>query len=388
MPDPQFNAPPGWPVPHGWKPSPGWTPAPTWPPAPEDWQFWRTSEAPKKHDDHSGGRGPKLAIAAAALVVVAIAIVGSVLVLGRHNSTAPTTYEVVGAVAVGTNPVALAVRAQANRLYVVNSQDASLSVLDIKARTVIRTAPVGQTPNDIDVSQNSGTVYVANWKDSTISVLDAGGNLIDTVGVGEAPYAVAVDDSSNRVFVSNSGSNSVSVIDMKDNTVLATIPVGGTPNDVALDDSGRRLFVANCGGTVSVINLETLSVDASLLTEDGACSLAVDGGTHHLFLANYETGELTTYNTDSRIVVRSAPYGEQSGDGRYGVASLAVDPDSKALLVLADMELSVIDSVTGELRSSVELGDGSANGVAQDNQHKTIYVANGNLNSVVVLQGS
>lgn len=387
MADHQFNAPPGWSVPHGWEPPPGWSPDPTWPPAPEGWQFWRTSEEPETHDDHRRGRSPKLVIAAV-LVVVAIAIVGGVVVLGRHSSKAPTSYAVVGTVAVGTNPVAVAVRAQANRVYVVNSQDASLSILDLAARTVIRTTPVGQTPNDVDISQDSGTVYVSNWKDGTVSVLDAGGNLIDTVGVEEAPYAVAVDDSSDRVFVTNSGSNSVSVIDMMSNAVLATIPVGTIPNDLALDDSGRRLFVANCGGTVSVINLETLSVDASLPTADGACNLAVDAGTHHLFLANYETGELTTYDTDNRTLVRSAPYSEQNGHGHYGVASLAVSPDSKALLVLADMKLSVIDSVTGELRSSIELGDGSANGVAQDNQQKTIYVANGNLNSVLVLQRS
>src|SRR3954451_4669261 len=63
-----------------------------------------------------------------------------------------------------------------------------------------------------------------------------------------------------RAYVTNGGGNSVSVIDMTTNTVVATIPVGVSPRSAVVSRDGRHVYVSNftvcCSvgpGTVSVI---------------------------------------------------------------------------------------------------------------------------------------
>jgi YVTN family beta-propeller protein len=56
-------------------------------------------------------------------------------------------------------------------------------------------------------------LYVANSDDDTVSVLDmTSGDVLDTLSVGRLPHALAVESRSGCVYVANALSNSVSVI--------------------------------------------------------------------------------------------------------------------------------------------------------------------------------
>src|SRR5438552_473478 len=59
---------------------------------------------------------------------------------------------------------------------------------------LVRTVPVGQGPTALALDQRTHRVFVANSDDNTVSVLDADrGTLLRTVAVGRYPDAVAVD---------------------------------------------------------------------------------------------------------------------------------------------------------------------------------------------------
>ena len=77
------------------------------------------------------------------------------------------------------------------------------------------------------------------------------------------PTGVAVDPGTHTVYVSNQNDHftngnrddgTVSVIDASTRTVTATIPAGKTPVEVAVDPGTHTLYVTDVGdSTVSVI---------------------------------------------------------------------------------------------------------------------------------------
>ncbi len=65
--------------------------------------------------------------------------------------------------------------------------------------------------------------------------------------VGNDPDGVAVDPAAGTVYVANDGDGTVSVIDVATNSVTATIPVGSGPYAVAADPAAAAVYVANAG---------------------------------------------------------------------------------------------------------------------------------------------
>src|SRR3972149_5843437 len=77
-------------------------------------------------------------------------------------------------------------------------------------------------------------------------------------------------------YITNNGSSSVSVINVATNTVSATITVGNEPWGVAVSPDGSKVYVANySGNTVSVINTATNTVTATIAISSGPVGISV-----------------------------------------------------------------------------------------------------------------
>ena len=66
------------------------------------------------------------------------------------------------AVPVSKNPVGVAVDPGTHTVYVTNSDDNTVSVIDGATRTVTATVPVGKNPWGVAVDPGTHTVYVTN----------------------------------------------------------------------------------------------------------------------------------------------------------------------------------------------------------------------------------
>ena len=75
-------------------------------------------------------------------------------------------------------------------LYVTNTQDDNVTVIDVESRKVLSTIDVGSTPEGVSIDQASHRAYVANWGSNNISVIDTTTNqLITTIKTGEKSRA-------------------------------------------------------------------------------------------------------------------------------------------------------------------------------------------------------
>ena len=117
---------------------------------------------------------------------------------------APTSAQ--GMVPVGAFPTGVAVSPEGARVYVVNSGDDSVSVIDTDTATAAITIAVGRAPYGIALSPDGRTAYVANAGGNSVSVIDTHAFAVaSTIAVGENPYGVAVAPDGQRVLRDESG---------------------------------------------------------------------------------------------------------------------------------------------------------------------------------------
>lgn len=187
--------------------------------------------------------------------------------------------------AVGANSRFIGINKLTNTLYVVNTMDNTLSLINgatcnrqmTSGCTQLAITSVGNTPQEIEVDEKTNTIYVVNQGDGTVSVANgAVCNAGNTSGcnqswplvtVGQSPQALALNPTNYTLYVANTNDNTASVINVvhcngSDSSgcgqTPATIPVGAAPRAVGIVTATNTVFVGNRDDlTVSVIDGST-----------------------------------------------------------------------------------------------------------------------------------
>lgn len=122
--------------------------------------------------------------------------------------------EIEYSISVGDNPNDMVIDKKGNRLYVANSNDNSVSVIDVKARKVIEilnaalypTSLPGSTTNSVALSKDDRTLYIANADNNCLAAFDVT-NPGQSVSLGFIPtgwYPSCVRIAGENILVSNS----------------------------------------------------------------------------------------------------------------------------------------------------------------------------------------
>lgn len=140
------------------------------------------------------------------------------------------------------------------------AEPGTLSVIDIAKGAVLATLPVGRHPTALTLDAANHRLFVANTNDATISVIDTTTRTVsDTIALhplaqgveGVAPTALAFDAARNRLYIACAGINAVAVYDLNEKRVRGLIPTGWYPISVALDDAGAKLVIGTFLGVGS-----------------------------------------------------------------------------------------------------------------------------------------
>jgi len=286
---------------------------------------------------------------------------------------------------VGSRPWGVAIAPDGSRVYVVNANDGSVSVIDAESNTVTRSIRVGSEPLGVAVTPDGSRVYVTNRGSNSVSVIDAVSNTVTgTIPVSSRPRGVAVTPDGSRVYVTNRGSNSVSVIDAVSNTVTDTIPVGSEPFGIAVAPDSSRIYVANEGsGSVSVIDAVSNTV-SNTIPDAGEVpwlvALAPDGNT--IYVTGMLGRSVLVIDAVSNTVIDTIPVGGSS-------LGVAVSPDGSQVYVSKPFSdsVSVIDAISNTVTVTTPVGS-EPRGVVVAPDGNRIYVPNQGSDSVSVIDVS
>jgi YVTN family beta-propeller protein len=147
----------------------------------------------------------------------------------------------------------MAIDEAVGKLYVTRAGNAQLAIVD-EASGNVANIPTGSTPCAVAVNPATNRIYVVNHEDDTVTVIDASeGKTLATVKVGEKPQAIAIDAKANRIYVANVHGDSISVIDGAQNTAIKTLPAGHNPYALAVNAATARLYAVSESNTPSAV---------------------------------------------------------------------------------------------------------------------------------------
>ena len=227
------------------------------------------------------------------------------------------TSAVVAKVPVGKHPAHVVVASDGRTAYITNGGDNTVSVVDTAAQRVIGVIPVGASPHGLRITADGKQVWIANLKGSTVSVIDtASRKQVAQIAAGKGPAQVGFTPDGRFGFVSLSGENKVAVIDPVSRKVIRKIAVGTVPIQLHATPDNRLVLVANQGTpkkpgtTVSVIDVASMKVAATIKTGAGAHGVVVDRDGRHAFVTNTYANTVSVIDVAERKVVATVPVGK------------------------------------------------------------------------------
>ncbi|EHB58433.1 40-residue YVTN family beta-propeller repeat protein [Mycolicibacterium rhodesiae JS60] len=340
-------------------------------------------------------------------------------------AVAPVQYASKSAIAripVGKDPDRVAISADGTRLYVANTGDGTVSVINTTGTpAVIATITVGSDVQDVALSPDGTRLYVAtngpNYDQEDpehgyVLVYNITGTpaVVATVEVGTLPDSLAVSPDGTRVYVANHGEANlggwVSVINTTGTpAVTSEIDIAGIPTDVVFSADGTRAYTINDreagvsrvdhGRSVSVIDTSgTPHVVKTIHVPRDPISVAISPDGTHLYVLigqDYES-TLRVYDLassdpwDSTVPNAQLELNDFFSPWKFKTMNSMVEsPDGTRLYITrSDGGISIVG--TNPLRLYNEIGGGNeAHGVAISPDGTRIYVASGNAGDIGVV---
>jgi DNA-binding beta-propeller fold protein YncE len=340
-------------------------------------------------------------IVVGSVLLVTLGVLAGMLV---HSANADS---MVRTIAVGRNPLAVAVDERIGRAFVLNNAGNSVSMLETATGTLLRTVAVGRDPLALAVDERTGHVFVAKndlglqdqlslalnccpHGKGSVTVLDARSGAIQrTVRVGLSPLAIAVDERVGRAFVVSYGSDTrtgrLSMLDTHSGAVVRTVTVGLLPQGVAVDERTGRVFVAGEDGSglgdVSVLDVMSGRLVRSVTVGQAPGPIAVDQRTGRAFVLNQNSDSVSVLDTHSGALVHTTNPGRDLFDlavdeqtGRVFVAN-GSNVQVNGRLSVPDGSVSILDATSGRLVRRVTVGV-LPTAVAVDPRSGRVFVAN------------
>ena len=339
-------------------------------------------------------------VVAAALVGLAVGVVGPARGLWPHplppaqTQPAPTGPRNVYAAAM-TRAIPRQLADIAARVYVPNSGDATVDVIDPTTRRVITHFAVGAIPHHIAPSWDLTHLYVDNTAADTLTVIDPRlGEPVATLKIADpynlyftpdGRYAVVVAERLNRLdfydpstwakafsvlipwsgvdhldfsvdgsylLASTEFSGIVAKVDIALRQVTGTVEVGSLPVDVRLAPDGTVFYVANQGRHgVSVIDPERMQEITFIPTGKGAHGLQISRDTRFAYVSNRLAVTISLIDLATRQVTATWSVGGSPD-------MMQLSPDGRELWASNRFAstVSVIDTATGTLLARVDVG--------------------------------
>ncbi|WP_216863804.1 cytochrome D1 domain-containing protein [Polynucleobacter sp. JS-Safj-400b-B2] len=281
---------------------------------------------------------------------------------------------------------------------ILNSGSASVSLIDMNAREVIKTVPVGKEPHHLMITPDQKTLLIANAAGNDVVMMNpttgeltgkipniidpyqigyspnhkwfvANGNRLDrvdiyaadganlklakTVKLAKTPSHIAFTSDSKIAFITLQDSNELAAIDLETQNVLWTIPTGKVPAGLWMTPGDQYLLVGITGDDyVQVIDWKTRKEVKRITTGKGAHNFRPLGDKKHVFVSNRIASTISLLNMQTLEKV-----GDITGLPA-GPDDMEITPDGKTMWVTFrfSKKVGVIDIPTMKLATLIPVG--------------------------------
>src|SRR5882672_10041673 len=204
------------------------------------------------------------------------------------------TYKVLGRIPAAEDADAILYDKPSDRVFTLNGDAHSSTVIDPKAGSLITNIPLGGKP-EYGASAGDGKVYANLTDTSEVVEIDAKKATVArrwSSAPCKQPVAMAIDTAHHRLF-SGCRSGVMAVSDYQAGKVVATAPIGAGVDGVGYDAASGDAFAANADGTLTVVHQDApdkYHVIQTLQTAPGARNMGLDPTNHRVFIVSAKFG--------------------------------------------------------------------------------------------------
>ena len=165
-----------------------------------------------------------------------------------------------------------------NRVWTVNPDTDTITAINAANNTKFLEKPVGKNPRTLAQAPD-GTIWVVNQQDANISVIDRdSGNVIQTITLtpGSQPYGIVFSPDGAAAYVSTQGTGQLLKLSPSSRAITNTLSLNFPLRGLAVSSNSSRVFVTRF---ISPVNQgEVVEVSASSFTITRTFSMALDPG--------------------------------------------------------------------------------------------------------------
>jgi YVTN family beta-propeller protein len=281
---------------------------------------------------------------------------------------------------------------------VLNSGDASVSLIDMASRQVIKTIPVGKEPHHLMMTPDQKTLLIANAAGNDVALMNplsgeltgripniidpyqvgyspnrkwfvANGNrlnrvdiyaadgvnlnLAKSIKIGKTPSHIAFTSDSRLAFITLQDSSELAAIDLETQAVVWKIPTGHVPAGLWMTPGDQYLLIGITGeDNVQVIDWRAQKEVKRIYTGKGAHNFRPLGDKRHVFVGNRIASTITLINMQTL-----QKEGEIAGLPA-GPDDMEITPDGKTMWVTFRFakKVGVIDIPSMKLITTIPVG--------------------------------
>ncbi len=193
------------------------------------------------------------------------------------------------------NPDVIVYDAASGRVFAFNGGSANTTAIDARTNAIVGNVALGGQP-EFAVTDGAGRLWVNLEDTSEVVQLDTRKlQVLSTwpLGEGKGPTGLAIDRTHHRLFAA-CGNQKLVVLDSGSGRIVATLPTGQGVDGCEFDAARGLVFTPNGrDGTLTVIREDgpdKFTVEATVTTEKGARTMALDGKTGRLYLPTADYG--------------------------------------------------------------------------------------------------
>ncbi len=195
----------------------------------------------------------------------------------------------------------IAIASELGRGFITDGAQGKVIIVDLKTLKVTGEAKADKDADSVAYDPASKRIFVMNGDPHSATVVDAkSGNVVGTIDLGGGPE-FAVADGKGTLFVNIEDKNEVVAIDSSTLKIKSRWPLvpAGTPTALAMDTAHRRLFSAGRNPqNLVVLDADSGKVIQSFPISAGVDAAAFEAETGMLFVSTRE-GFVHIFHEDS-----------------------------------------------------------------------------------------
>src|ERR1700722_5271908 len=204
------------------------------------------------------------------------------------------TFKVLGRIPAAEDADAIVYDGASNRVFTLNGDAHSSTVIDPREGKLIKNLPLGGKP-EYGASAGDGKVYANLTDTSEVVEIDAKALAVTkrwSTAPCKQPVSMALDTAHHRLF-SGCRSGVMAISDYAEGKVVATVPIGTGVDGAGYDAASGNAFASNADSTLTVIHQDTpdqYHVVENIPTPTGSRNMGLDPTTHRVFVVSAKFG--------------------------------------------------------------------------------------------------